>query len=120
MDRNNRSDTGGHGGGLTRRDVLAATAAAGAAATAGALVATPALADAAVAADFGAPVVELSVPYGVLSLEQRGALIKGITDVVLGALHRQPDPARKLFMQIVETAEGGFGINGQVFAPRAK
>ena len=43
---------------------------------------------------------------------------KGITDVVLGATKQPPDPAKRLFVQIFETAEGGFGVNGQVFVPR--
>lgn len=60
------------------------------------------------------------MPAGVLSLDQRAALIKGITDVVLAALNRTADPAKKMFMQIFETAEGGFGINGQVFVPRPR
>jgi hypothetical protein len=34
---------------------------------------------------------------------------------------KQPaDPARRLFVQIFETAEGGFGVNGHVFVPRSK
>jgi hypothetical protein len=34
---------------------------------------------------------------------------------------RQPaDPARRLFVQILETPEGGFGVNGKVVVPRAK
>jgi phenylpyruvate tautomerase PptA (4-oxalocrotonate tautomerase family) len=70
--------------------------------------------------NFGAPVVELHVPGGVLTLEQRSAMIKGITDVVLGALMQPPDPAKRLFVAIYETAEGGFGINGKVLVPRAK
>lgn len=96
--------------GLSRRDVLAITAAVavGAAIPAsGAQAASP--------ASFGAPVVELYVPPGVLTLEQKGAVIKGFTDVILGALKMPPDPGRRLFMTIVETAEGGFGVNGQVF-----
>jgi hypothetical protein len=59
-----------------------------------------------------------AVPAGVLTLEQRSAMIKGITDVVLGAMKQPPDPAKRLFVQIFETAEGGFGVNGQVFVPR--
>jgi hypothetical protein len=32
-----------------------------------------------------------------------------------------PDPARKLFVEIFETPEGGFGVNGQVVVvPRGK
>jgi hypothetical protein len=58
------------------------------------------------------------VPAGILTLEQRSDMIKGVTDVVLGAIKLPPDPARRLFVEIIETADGGFGVNGQVFAPR--
>jgi phenylpyruvate tautomerase PptA (4-oxalocrotonate tautomerase family) len=76
-------------------------------------------AQAASGAGYGAPVVELYVPAGVLTLEQKSALVKGFTDVVFGALKQPPDPAKRLFMTIIETAEGGFGVNGKVFvAPR--
>ena len=120
MDSDDRSNDGvklpDSTNGLSRRNVLAAATVA-----AGALAAAPAtLADAAPAGSFGAPVVELHVPGGVLTLEQRSALIKGVTDVVLGALKQPPDPPRRLFVAIYETAEGGFGINGQVFVPHAK
>ncbi|HEY1257949.1 MAG TPA: tautomerase family protein [Stellaceae bacterium] len=102
--------------GLSRRNVLMAATVA-----AGALAATPGtLADAAPAGSFGAPVVELHVPGGVLTLEQRSALIKGVTDVVRGALKHPPDETTRLFVAIYETAEGGFGINGRVLVPRAK
>src|SRR5258707_6698509 len=100
--------------GLSRRNVLmTATVAAGAVAGVPSV-----LADTAPAASFGAPLVELHVPAGVLTLEQRSAMIKGITDVVLSATKQPPDPAKRLFVQILETAEGGFGVNGQVFVPR--
>ncbi len=102
---------------LSRRAVLlmTAAAAAGAATAAGSL-----RAQGAPASGFGAPVIELYVPAGVLTLEQKSALVKGFTDVVVGALRLPPDPARRLFVAIVETAEGGFGVNGKVFAPRGK
>jgi len=54
--------------------------------------------------------VELYVPAGGLTLEQRSALIKGITDVVLGVIKLPADPARRLYVEIIETAEGGFGV----------
>jgi hypothetical protein len=47
-------------------------------------------------------------------------MIKGVTDVVLKATKQPPDPARHSFVQIFETADGGFGVDGQVFVPRAK
>jgi len=98
--------------GLNRRAVLvSATAVAGGlAAVSNALADTP-------GENFGAPLVEVYVPAGALTLEQRSALIKGITDVVLGAIRLPPDPARRLFVEIIETADGGFGVNGQVFTP---
>jgi phenylpyruvate tautomerase PptA (4-oxalocrotonate tautomerase family) len=102
--------------GLNRRSVLM-TAAAVAGAAAGV---SPALADTAPAANFGAPLVEVQVPAGVLTLEQKAAMIKGVTDVVVKATQAPADPSRKCFVQIIETAEGGFGVNGQAFIPRPK
>jgi phenylpyruvate tautomerase PptA (4-oxalocrotonate tautomerase family) len=102
--------------GLNRRAVLMTTAIA---ATAAAGI-SPALADATPAPSFGAPLVELQVPPGVLTLEQKAAMIKGITEVVLNAMKLPPGPTHVSFVQIIETAEGGFGVNGQVFVPRAK
>lgn len=72
-------------------------------------------AQSAAGAGYGAPVVELCVPPGVLSLEQKAAAIKGFTEVIFKALGLPPDPSRRLFMTIVETAEGGFGVDGRVF-----
>ena len=104
----------GSADGLSRRNVLMTASVA-----AGALAGVPSvLAETVPAGSFGAPLVELHVPAGVLTLEQRSALIKGITDVVLSATKQPPDPAKRLFVQIFETAEGGFGVNGQVFVPR--
>src|ERR1700759_1244060 len=102
--------------GLNRRALLI-TAAVPASAVAGV---SPALADTGSAANFVAPLVELYVPPGVLTLEQKAAMIKGMTDVVLKAMKAPSDPARKSFVQILETADGGFGVNGQVFVPRGK
>jgi phenylpyruvate tautomerase PptA (4-oxalocrotonate tautomerase family) len=98
----------------SRRAILltgAAGVVAGAAATdAAALADTP-------APSFGAPVVELTVPAGALTSEQKAAMIKGITNVLDGALKQPPDLSRRMFVEIIETAEGGFGVNGQVFIP---
>ncbi len=97
--------------GLNRRAVLvSATAAMG-----GLSALSSALAE--TSGNFGAPLVELYVPAGALTLEQRSAMIKGITDTVVGAMNLPPDPARLLFVEIIETAEAGFGVNGRVFVP---
>jgi len=71
-------------------------------------------------AGFGAPVIELYVPPNILTLEQKAAVVKGFTDVIFGALKLPPDPARHLFVTIIETAAGGFGVDGKVFVPRAR
>src|ERR1043166_3991745 len=113
---NDDADLPAHARGLDRRAVLMAAAAA---ATAAAGVSTAA-ADTTAAASFGAPVVELHVPPGVLTLQQKAEMIKGMTDVVMNAVKLPPDPHRFAFVQILESAEGGFGVNGQVFALRAK
>jgi phenylpyruvate tautomerase PptA (4-oxalocrotonate tautomerase family) len=102
--------------GLNRRAVLM-TAAVAAGAAAGV---APALAEAVPSGNFGAPWVELQVPVGALTLEQKAAMIKGMTDVVLNVLKLPPDPSRKAFALIVETAEGGFGVDGQALVRRPK
>jgi 4-oxalocrotonate tautomerase len=102
--------------GLSRRNVLM-TATVAASTLAGA---PSVLADTAPTGTFGAPLVEVYVPAGVLTLEQKSAMIKGITDVVLSAAKQAPDPAKRLFVQIFETTEGGWGVNGQVFVPRSR
>jgi 4-oxalocrotonate tautomerase len=104
-------------GGLSRRAVLLASATVAAGAAIGM---SGAVAQTASAASFGAPVVELYVPAGLLTLEQKSAMVKGLTDVVRGAMKLPPDPTRRLFVAIMETAEGGFGVNGQVFVPPRK
>ena len=92
--------------GLSRRNVLmTATAAAGALAGAPSV-----LADNVPAGNFGAPLMEVHVPIGILTLEQESAMIRGTTDVVFGAMKQPADPARRIFVQIFETAEGGFGV----------
>jgi phenylpyruvate tautomerase PptA (4-oxalocrotonate tautomerase family) len=101
---------------LSRRAVLTtATAAAGAVAGVSA-----ARAEAVPAADFGAPLAELHFPAGALSVEQKAAMIKGVTEVLIKAIKLTPDHANKLWVQIFETAEGGWGFGGQVFVPRGQ
>src|SRR5712675_3265882 len=70
-------------GGLSRRAALKTATVAGAAAAAGM---SAVLADAP-AAGFGAPLVEMSFPVGVLTLDQKAAMIKSVTDVVRGAMN---------------------------------
>ena len=69
-------------------------------------------------ADFGAPLAELHFPAGALSVEQKAAMIKGVTEILIKVTKLAPDHANKLWVQIFETAEGGWGGGGQVFVPR--
>ena len=106
----------GDTGDLSRRTVLVTAATAAIAATG--LSAGPA--QAAPSASFGAPLVEMSFPVGVLDVEQKAAMIRGVTDVIHSAMKLGPDPARKLFVEIFETPQGGFGVNGQAVVPRGR
>jgi phenylpyruvate tautomerase PptA (4-oxalocrotonate tautomerase family) len=103
-------------GELSRRAVLV-TAAIAAGTVAGS---TAVLAQTAHPDGFGAPLVEMSFPVGVLTTDQKAAMIRGVTDVIHSAMKLTPDPARKLFVEIFETPEGGFGVSGQVVVPRGK
>jgi phenylpyruvate tautomerase PptA (4-oxalocrotonate tautomerase family) len=100
--------------GLSRRNVLVtATAAAGALASV-----QSALAETVPARAYGAPIVEVYASQGGLSREQRGAMIRGITDVVLSVTQQPPlgpDSKTRLYVEIIEVAPGGFGVNGEVF-----
>jgi len=98
---------------MTRRDVLMMSAAAAAAAI-------PSVRAETGGGRFGMPLVELYVPARVLTLEQKSAVVKGFTEVISKALKVPPDTNRRMFMTIIETAEGGFGVNGQVFVPSGK
>src|SRR5215831_18193085 len=98
IEANEKAEARKHMVGLSRRAMLkSATIAAGTVAGVSA-----ALSQTVPAAAFGAPVVELYVPAGLLSLEQKSAMINGVTDVVAGAVKLPPDQARKLFVQIFE------------------
>ena len=96
--------------GMSRRAILHATA------VGIALNASASHAQTSAASDFGAPVTEVCVPAGVLTLEQKSAMIKGISDVVRRVTALPPDRG-PIFVEIIETAEGGFGVNGKVFVP---
>ena len=72
------------------------------------------------AADYGAPLAELHFPAGALTLEQKAAMIKGVTDVLVRATQLPPDQVNNLWVQLFETTEGGWGFGGQVFVPRSK
>jgi phenylpyruvate tautomerase PptA (4-oxalocrotonate tautomerase family) len=101
---------------LSRRAVLTTSAAAGAVAGVSAAPAETVPAP----ADFGAPLAELHFPAGALSVEQKAAMIQGVTEVLIKATKLAPDHANKLWVQIFETAEGGWGFGGQVFVPRGQ
>lgn len=100
--------------GLSRRDVLMA-----AAVTASALAAMPHASAPGVSTEaFGAPLVEIHVPAGALTADEKRDMVKGVTEVLVNAIKLPPDRTKKLWVQIFETAEGGWGAGGQVFVPR--
>lgn len=109
------TQTTGDAGEFSRRIVLLA-AGVGAVAASG----VQCLAAGVGSAGFGAPLVEMTFPVGVLSIEQKADLIKRVTDVVSAAMEFSPDPQRRQFVEILESPEGGFGVNGQAVIPRPR
>lgn len=108
------------GEGLSRRSLLrTATASGVAVTTAAALAAVPgAQAELAPGGSYGAPLVEIHVPAALLSPEQKSAMIKGVTDVIVAATGLPAERQRYLWVQIFETAVGGWGVGGHVFVSR--
>jgi 4-oxalocrotonate tautomerase family enzyme len=74
---------------------------------------SPAQAETAPTIGYGAPLAEIQVPAGLLTSEQKSDMIKGVTDVIVNALKLPPAQHRALWVLIVETAPGGFGVAGQ-------
>jgi phenylpyruvate tautomerase PptA (4-oxalocrotonate tautomerase family) len=68
---------------------------------------------------FGAPLAEIHVPAGVLTLEQKSAMIKGVSEVLIKAMKLPPERFGYLWVQVIETAAGGWGVGGNVFVPRS-
>ena len=62
---------------------------------------------------YGAPLAEILVPSGLLTVEQKSEMIKDVTDVIVNALKLPPPQPRALWVVIVETAPGGWGVAGQ-------
>jgi hypothetical protein len=76
MAKSNKVELPESAGGLSRRAVLLMTATVAATSAATGMAGAPA--QTAPVASFGAPVVELYVPAGLLTLEQESAIVKGL------------------------------------------
>jgi phenylpyruvate tautomerase PptA (4-oxalocrotonate tautomerase family) len=101
---------------LSRRAVLkTAAVAAGSVASTSTVLAQPVA-----TVGFGVPMVELYVPAGALTSEQKSDLIKSVTDVIVNAVKPSPEQAKRLWVEIFESAEGGWGVGGNVFVPRSR
>ncbi len=58
------------------------------------------------------PLAQIYVPAGAINLEQRRAIIKGVTDV-LAAVEGLPDSGRPFVTVLInEVADGGWGVAG--------
>jgi 4-oxalocrotonate tautomerase len=77
---------------------------------AGAAIST--LAAAASAQEKPMPLAQIYVPEGALTLDQKRAMIKGVTDVIAG-VENLPDTGRPyVTVLIIETPNGGWGVAG--------
>lgn len=58
------------------------------------------------------PLAQIYVPQGALTLEQKRAMIKGVTDVIAG-VEGLPDSGRPFVTVLInETPDGGWGVAG--------
>jgi phenylpyruvate tautomerase PptA (4-oxalocrotonate tautomerase family) len=103
---------------LSRRTMLSAGLAVAAAGASGLAGASPAAAEAEAAAGFGAPLAEISVPAGLLTTEQKSAMMKGVTDVLVTSMGIPAPQHAALWVLIMETAPNGWGVAGQPLVPR--
>jgi 4-oxalocrotonate tautomerase len=58
------------------------------------------------------PFAQVYAPQGVLSLEQRRAMVKGITDVMVRVEGLPPSALPYVTVLITEVADGGWGVAG--------
>jgi phenylpyruvate tautomerase PptA (4-oxalocrotonate tautomerase family) len=103
---------------LSRRNLLSAGLAVAAASASSLAAASPAAAETESAIGFGAPLAEISVPAGLLTTEQKSAMMKGVTDVLVTSMGIPAPQHAALWVLIMETAPNGWGIAGQPFVPR--
>jgi 4-oxalocrotonate tautomerase len=59
------------------------------------------------------PLVQVSIPAGSLSAEQKRALIAGITDAVVEV--EGPAVRRGTWVHVTEVPDGGWGMGGRAF-----
>ncbi|TAI61643.1 4-oxalocrotonate tautomerase family protein, partial [Bradyrhizobium sp. Leo170] len=58
------------------------------------------------------PLAQIYVPQGALTLDQRRAMIKGVTDVI-ATVEKLPPSARPYVTVLInEVADGGWGVAG--------
>jgi len=60
------------------------------------------------------PLVQISVPEGALTLEQKRELVAKVTDVVV-EVERLPAVRPGVWVQITEVPDGGWGIGGKAY-----
>ena len=62
------------------------------------------------------PVAKIYVPQGVLTVEQRREIIKGVHDVI-NTVEKRP-PAAPTYVLIQEVPSGDWGNTGTVYVPK--
>ena len=58
------------------------------------------------------PFAQVFAPQGVLTLEQRREMVKGITDVMVRVEKQPPSALPYVTVLITEVADGGWGVAG--------
>lgn len=58
------------------------------------------------------PLAQIYVPQGALTLDQRRAIIKGVTEVIVAVEKLPPTALPYVTVLVNEVAEGGWGVAG--------
>jgi 4-oxalocrotonate tautomerase len=65
------------------------------------------------------PLAQVFIPQGVLSLDQRRDMVKGITEVMIKAEGLSPSARPYVTVLITEVADGGWGVGGHGYTREA-
>ena len=62
------------------------------------------------------PLAKVYIPEGVLNIQQRSDIVKGISDVINSVENRPVESHKYTYVLINEIQSGGWGVGGQIFS----
>ena len=62
------------------------------------------------------PLAKVYIPEGVLNIQQRSDIVKGISDVINSVENRPVESHKYTYVLINEIQSGGWGVGGQILS----